>query len=58
MLAASDTSDQLAYRPVSDVVPQRKIAAAFHAGRLQSFLAQQFVDLVQAEYHRLVEQIA
>jgi len=57
MLAASDTSDQLAYRPVSDVVPQRKIVAASHAGRLPSFLAQQFVELVQMEYHRLVEQV-
>lgn len=57
MLAASDTSDQIAYRPVSDVVPQRKIVAASHAGRLPSFLAQQFVDLVQIEYHRLVDQV-
>jgi len=57
MLAASDTSDQIAYRPVSDVVPQRKIVASSHAGRLQSFLAQQFVDLVQIEYHRLVKQV-
>lgn len=57
MLAASDTSDQIAYRPVSDVVPQRKIVAASHTGRLQSFLAQQFVELVQAEYHRLVDRV-
>lgn len=54
MLAASDTSGQVVYRSVSDVPPQRKIVAATHAGRLQSFLARQVVGLVEAEYRRLV----
>jgi len=56
MLAVSDTSGQIAYRPVSDVIPKRKIIAASRTGRLQSFLAQQFIALVQNEYYRLVDQ--
>jgi LysR family hydrogen peroxide-inducible transcriptional activator len=55
MLAASDTSGQIVYRPVSDAMPRRKIAAASHAGRLLSFLAQQFIEVVQDECNRLVE---
>jgi len=58
MLAASDTSDQIAYRSVSDTTPRRKIVAASHARFQQSFLAGQFIDLVQDEYRRLVERLA
>lgn len=55
ILAAKDTSGQIAYRMVSDIIPQRKIVAATHRGRLQSFLTRQFIQLVQAEYHKLKE---
>lgn len=55
VLAATDQSDQLHYRELSDEVPQRKIVAAFHTGRLHSFLAQQFIGLVREEYVGLVE---
>jgi LysR family hydrogen peroxide-inducible transcriptional activator len=49
-LVASDTSDQIVYRSLSDIVPQRKIAAATHTRRYQSFLAQQFIEIVKDEY--------
>jgi LysR family hydrogen peroxide-inducible transcriptional activator len=49
-LAISDQSDQIVYRPVSDIPPQRKIAAATHAKRHISFLARQFIEIVKAEY--------
>jgi LysR family hydrogen peroxide-inducible transcriptional activator len=49
-LAVSDTSDQIVYRALSDAVPQRKIAAATHVGRSQSFLARQFIQIVREEY--------
>jgi len=49
-LAISDHSDQIVYRPVSDIPPQRKIAAATHAKRHISFLARQFIEVVKAEY--------
>ena len=49
-LSISDHSEQIVYRPVSDVVPQRKIAAATHAKRHASFLARQFIEIVKAEY--------
>ena len=49
-LAASDTSEQIIYRAISDMPPQRKIAASFHAKRNLSFLAEQFIALVKAEY--------
>ena len=55
MLAASDTSGQIAYHSISDAAPRRKIVAAAHAGRLQSSLARQFIDLVRNEYHHCVE---
>jgi LysR family transcriptional regulator, hydrogen peroxide-inducible genes activator len=49
-LALSDHSDQILYRPISDTVPQRKIAAATHAKRPTSLLARQFIGIVKAEY--------
>jgi LysR family hydrogen peroxide-inducible transcriptional activator len=49
-LAASDTSDSLFYRALSDSAPQRKIAAATHAERGLSFLAKQFIEMVREEY--------
>ncbi len=55
MLVASDTSEQITYHSVSDATPKRKIVAASHAGRLQSFLAQQFITLVQNEYDDLMK---
>ncbi len=54
ILAAADRDQQLHYRPLSEDVPQRKIVAAFHSGRLQSFLAKQFIELVRDEYQRLI----
>ncbi len=51
-LAASDTSDKIVYRMLSDAIPQRKIAAATHIGRSQSFLARHFIDIVREEYPR------
>lgn len=57
MLAASDMSNEIAYRPVSDVAPQRRIVAAFHTGRLQPFLARHFVTMVQDEHRCLVERL-
>ena len=49
-LALSDTSQQVNYRPLNGAVPQRKIAAATHAERTQSFLAKKFIEIVKAEY--------
>jgi LysR family hydrogen peroxide-inducible transcriptional activator len=49
-LAASDTSDRVFYRTLSDAAPQRKIAAASHAERRQSFLAKKFIEMVREEY--------
>jgi LysR family hydrogen peroxide-inducible transcriptional activator len=49
-LAASDTSDRVFYRALSDAAPQRKIAAAWHAERRQSFLAKRFIEMVREEY--------
>ena len=49
-LAISDASKQLFYRTLSDSAPQRKIAAATHAERRQSFLAKQFIEMVREEY--------
>ena len=57
MLAASDLSNEIAYRPVSDVEPHRKVVAAFHSGRLQSLLARRFVAMVQDEHRCLVERL-
>ena len=49
-LALSDTSERLSYRAIKDAAPQRKIAAAYHAERRQSFLARQFINIVREEY--------
>lgn len=49
-LALSDTSQQINYRPLNGAVPQRKIAAATHAERTQSFLAKKFIEIVKEEY--------
>jgi LysR family hydrogen peroxide-inducible transcriptional activator len=56
MMASSDTSGFIKYRPVSDTEPRRTIVAAYHSGRNQSFLAQQFVDLVRDEYYCLIDE--
>ncbi len=53
-LVASAPSDQIIYRALSDTIPQRKIAAATHARRRQSYLARQFIQIVQQEYPTVV----
>jgi hypothetical protein len=35
---------------LSDAAPQRKIAAATHVERTQSFLAKKFIEIVREEY--------
>ena len=49
-LALSDTSDLVSYRTLSDAAPQRKIVAATHIERTQSFLAKKFIEIVRDEY--------
>lgn len=49
-LALSDTSERISYRALSDAAPQRKIAAAMHVERTQSFLAKKFIEIVHEEY--------
>jgi LysR family hydrogen peroxide-inducible transcriptional activator len=49
-LALSDTSERISYRALSDAAPQRKIAAAAHVERTQSFLAKKFIEIVREEY--------
>lgn len=49
-LALSDKSEQVFYRSLSDAAPQRKIAAATHIERTQSFLAKKFIQIVKEEY--------
>jgi len=49
-LAMSDISKQVVYRELSDATPQRKIAAATHVERTQSFLAKKFIEMVREEY--------
>lgn len=49
-LALSDKSEQVIYRELSDATPQRKIAAATHVERTQSFLAKKFIEIVREEY--------
>lgn len=49
-LALSDTSGQISYRALNDAAPQRKIAAATHVERTQSFLAKKFIEIVREEY--------
>jgi LysR family hydrogen peroxide-inducible transcriptional activator len=56
MLAARDQSGSIVYRMVSGTVPERKIVAAYHRGRLQSFLTRKFVELVQEEHARLIHE--
>jgi len=49
-LALSDKSKQVNYRELSDAAPGRKIAAATHIERTQSFLAKRFIEIVREEY--------
>ncbi|MFZ5858640.1 MAG: LysR family transcriptional regulator [Chloroflexota bacterium] len=49
-LALSDKSKQVVYRELSDAAPGRKIAAATHTERKQSFLARKFIEIVREEY--------
>lgn len=49
-LAINDKSDQIIYRELNDAAPQRKIAAATRVERVQSFLAQKFIEIVREEY--------
>jgi LysR family hydrogen peroxide-inducible transcriptional activator len=49
-LSMGDTSKQVTYRELSDATPQRKIAAATHIERTQSFLAKKFIEIVREEY--------
>jgi LysR family hydrogen peroxide-inducible transcriptional activator len=49
-LALNDHSGQIIYRALSDAAPQRKIAAATHAERTPSYLANQFIELIRNEY--------
>jgi len=49
-LAMSDISKQVVYRELSDATPQRKIAAATHVERTQSFLTKKFIEMVREEY--------
>ena len=58
ILAATDTSNQLRYRAMSEPMPRRKIVAAAHAGRQRSFLARQFITLVREEYNQLINNLS
>jgi len=49
-LALSDKSERIYYGALSDAAPQRKIAAASHIERTQSFLAKKFIEIVREEY--------
>ena len=49
-LVVSDPSEQIVYRDISGAAPQRKIAAATHTKRHQSFLAGQFIEIVRSVY--------
>ena len=55
ILAATDTSNELIYRAITDVMPHRKIVAASHSGRRQSFLARRFIAVVRDEYNHLLD---
>ena len=57
MLAARDRSGDVVYRMVSGIVPERKIVAAYHSGRIQSFLTREFVGLVREEHARLIDEM-
>jgi LysR family hydrogen peroxide-inducible transcriptional activator len=49
-MALNDKTKQVVYRALSDAAPQRKIAAATHNERTQSFLAKKFIEIVREEY--------
>lgn len=48
--AALDNTGRISYRALTDAKPERKIAAATHKDRRQSYLAQQFIEIVRDEY--------
>lgn len=48
--AALDNTGKISYRALTDARPERKIAAATHKDRRQSYLAQQFIEIVRDEY--------
>jgi len=52
-LAVNDRTGKINYRTLTDAAPERKIAAATHKQRRQSYLAQQFIALVAEEYGTL-----
>jgi LysR family hydrogen peroxide-inducible transcriptional activator len=49
-MAINNPSEQIMYRPISDSIPQRKIAAAIHARRRLSLLGRAFIEFVRLEY--------
>ena len=49
-LAMNTTESSIIYRPLSDIIPQRKIAAVTHAKRHPSILSRHFIQMVQEEY--------
>ena len=49
-LAVNDGSGKISYRTLTDAAPERKIAAAMHKDRRQSYLAKQFIAIVREEY--------
>lgn len=49
-LALNGPSGEIVYRQVSDIVPQRTIVAATHAGRLPSSLVREFIRMVREHY--------
>lgn len=51
--ATLDATGKISYREFVDAKPERKIAAATHKDRRQSFLAQQFIEIVREEYGRV-----
>jgi len=55
-MAWESASEHVVYRAISDIPPQRKIAAATHAKRRHSFLARQFIEIVRSEYSCIVQQ--
>ncbi len=56
-LAITEPVDQVVYRQISGgPLPQRKIVAATHAKRNQSFLTRQFVEIVRSEYPSQIDE--
>ena len=49
-LVLSEPTEEIQYRSISDVVPQRKIAAATHTKRHPSNLSREFIEIVREEY--------